>query len=58
MLRRVVTKADAHGWRPSPGQVDKYGQLIPDEEFRTPEFERVLSLLPRSKAVAIYLTEF
>lgn len=58
VLRRVVTEADAHGWRPSPGQVDKYGRLIPDEEFHTPEFERVLSLLPRSKAVAIYLTEF
>ena len=37
---------------------DKLGREIPDEEYHTPEFERRLSLRPRSEAIAKHLTEF
>jgi len=44
-----------HGWRPEHGQTDKHGNLIPDEVYSTPDFERNLSLLPRTQAVAKHL---
>ena len=34
-VHRVVTEADAAGWRPSKGEVDRYGREIPDEEYHT-----------------------
>lgn len=57
-VHRVVTSADATGWRPTKGELDKLGREIPDEEYHTPEFERRLSLRPRSEAIAKHLTEF
>lgn len=51
-VHRVVTSADATGWRPSKGELDTLGREIPDEEYHTPEFERRLSLRPRSAAIA------
>ena len=56
IVRRIVTEADALGWRPQSGQTDAYGEIIPDEVYETPEFENALSLLPRTKAVAKHLT--
>lgn len=56
IVRRVVTEADATGWRPQSGQVDSYGEVIPDEVYGTADFENSLSLLPRTKAVAAHLT--
>ena len=57
-VHRVVTSADATGWRPTKGELDKLGREIPDEEYHTPEFERRLSLRPRSEAIAKHLTDF
>lgn len=57
-VHRVVTSADATGWRPTKGEVDKLGREIPDDEYHTPEFERRLSLRPRSEAIAKHLTDF
>lgn len=57
-VHRVVTSADATGWRPTKGELDKLGREIPDEEYHTPEFEKRLSLRPRSEAIAKHLTEF
>ena len=57
-VHRVVTSADATGWRPTKGELDKLGREIPDEEYHTPEFERRLSLRPRSTAIAKHLTDF
>lgn len=57
-VHRVVTSADATGWRPTKGERDKLGREIPDEEYHTPDFERRLSLRPRSEAIAKHLTEF
>ena len=57
-VHRIVTSADATGWRPTKGELDKLGRQIPDQEYHTPEFERRLSLRPRSEAIAKHLTEF
>ena len=57
IVRRVVTEADALGWRPQKGQKDAKDKIIPDEVYATADFENTLSLLPRTKAVAKHLTE-
>lgn len=57
IVRRVVTEADATGWRPQAGQTDAHGNTIPDDVYLTPDFEQTLSLLPRTKAVARHLTD-
>ena len=57
-VHRVVTTFDAVGWRPSQGEVDRYGRQIPDEEYQTKDFERVVALKARTKAITKYLTDF
>lgn len=57
-VHRVITTWDAAGWRPSQGDLDRYGREIPDEEYRTNDFERIVSLKARTEAVAKHLTEF
>lgn len=37
-VRRVITDYDAAGWRPSGGEVDRYGREV-DEEYGTKDFE-------------------
>ncbi|MEI9918978.1 MAG: DEAD/DEAH box helicase family protein [Bacteroidota bacterium] len=58
IVHRIVTEADATGWRPEDGQTDSRGQLIPDGLYTTHDFENSLSLLPRTKAVAKHLSDF
>src|SRR5207302_4343140 len=55
---RVLTTYDAAGWRPSKGQQDTYGRDIPDDEYQTKDFERVISLEARTQAIARHLTDF
>ncbi len=57
-VHRVVTQADATGWRPSKGEVDRYGRPVPDEEYQTKDFERVIALRARTEAIARHLTDF
>ncbi|MBE3132997.1 MAG: DEAD/DEAH box helicase family protein, partial [Acidobacteria bacterium] len=57
-VRRIITTWDAAGWRPSKGDLDRYGREIPDEEYHTADFERVVALRARTEAVATHLTEF
>lgn len=57
-VHRIVTSADATGWRPTKGELDRLGREIPDEEYHTPEFEQRLSLRPRTEAIAKHLTQF
>lgn len=57
-VHRVVTTADAAGWRPSKGELDKFGRVIPDEEYHTKDFERLVALRARTHAIAAHLTEF
>lgn len=58
MVHYVTTSTDTqHGWRPQAGQRDKYGNIIPDGVYTTPDFENSVSLLPRTKAIAKHLFE-
>ena len=57
-VHRIVSTVDAAGWRPSPGEVDRYGREIPDALYGTPEFERLIALKARTEAIARNLTDF
>ena len=57
-VHRVITQWDAAGWRPSQTDRDRFGQPIPDEEYQTKDFERVIALRARTLAIATHLTEF
>ena len=57
-VHRVVTEWDAAGWRPSAGDLDRYGRAIPDDEYQTNDFERVVALRARTQAIARHLTDF
>lgn len=57
-VHRIVTTVDAAGWRPSKGELDRYGREIPDADYGTPDFERTLSLRRRTEAIARNVTEF
>lgn len=57
-VHRVITSADAAGWRPSKGELDQHGREIPDEEYQTADFERVVALRNRTRAIAKHLTDF
>jgi type I restriction enzyme R subunit len=57
-VRRVILSPDAEGWRPTPEQLDLFGREIPDDVYTTPQFERVVSLLMRTRAAARHLTDY
>ncbi len=57
-VRRVRLSPDAFGWRPEQGQLDLFGKEIPDGLYETKDFERVVSLLTRTRAAARHLTEY
>ena len=57
-VHRVVTSVDATGWRPELGQLDRYGRPIPDDEYHTRDFERIIALKARTQAIARHLTDF
>jgi type I restriction enzyme R subunit len=57
-VHRIITTWDAAGWRPSQGDIDRYGREIPDEEYQTNDFERRVALRARTEAVARNLTDF
>jgi type I restriction enzyme R subunit len=57
-VHRVITEWDAAGWRPSQGDLDRFGREIPDDEYRTQDFERVIALRARTQAIAKHLDGF
>ncbi len=57
-VHRIVTDKDLDGFRPDEGQRDRYGRVIPDKLYRTPNFDRDLALQQRTKAFARHLTNF
>jgi type I restriction enzyme, R subunit len=57
-VHRVITQWDAAGWRPSRDELDRYGRAIPDDEYQTKDFERVIALRARTQAIARHLTDF
>lgn len=57
-VHRVITTFDAAGWRPNQGELDRFGREIPDDEYHTKDFERVVALRARTDAIARHLTDF
>jgi type I restriction enzyme R subunit len=57
-VHRIITSFDAAGWRPNAGTLDRHGREIPDEEYQTKDFERIVSLKQRTAAIAKHLTGF
>ncbi|BBO74548.1 DEAD/DEAH box helicase [Desulfosarcina widdelii] len=57
-VHRVVSTVDAAGWRPSKGELDRYGREIPDEEYHTKDFEKIVALRVRTEAIAKHLADF
>ncbi|MGH2517154.1 MAG: EcoAI/FtnUII family type I restriction enzme subunit R [Ktedonobacterales bacterium] len=57
-VRRILVDVDAEGFRPYAGQLDDFGREIPDKEYGTRDFERILSLRGRTEAVAHHLTRY
>ena len=57
-VHRIISEWDAAGWRPSQADIDRYGRAIPDEEYQTKDFERVIALRARTEAIARHLTDF
>ena len=57
-VHRVITEWDAAGWRPSKDDLDRYGRAIPDDEYQTLDFERIVALRARTQAIARHLTDF
>ena len=57
-VHRVITTVDAAGWRPSKDELDRYGRPVPDDEYQTKDFERVVALRARTAAIAKHLTDF
>ena len=57
-VHRVITTVDAAGWRPSRDELDRYGREVPDDEYQTKDFERVVALRARTRAMARHLTNF
>jgi len=57
-VHRVISEWDAAGWRPSKDDLDRYGRQIPDDEYQTKDFERVVALRARTEAIARHLADF
>jgi type I restriction enzyme R subunit len=55
-VRRVMLSPDTEGWEPEPGELDRFGQEIPEGRYGTRDYERVIRLLMRTDLVARYLT--
>jgi len=55
---RFTFDRDAEGWRPTRGQVDRFGEEIPDREYNKKDYDRELVLDERTKLVARKVTEF
>lgn len=55
---RVVTDADALGYTPEKGKVDKHGQIVEHRQYNTKDFDRNLILERRTKLVAGRVWEY
>ena len=57
-VHRIIPDVDATGWRPSKGELDRYGRPIPDDEYQTADFERVVALRARTQAIAKNIADY
>ncbi|MDP1690114.1 MAG: type I restriction-modification enzyme R subunit C-terminal domain-containing protein, partial [bacterium] len=54
---RVTLDRDAEGYRPVAGQIDKYGNSLPDQIYSQSDFDRKIVLEERTRVVAQKITE-
>lgn len=55
---RIVTDADALGYTPEKGKIDKRGQVVEQRQFNTKDFDRNLVLEKRTQLVASKIWEY
>lgn len=55
---RVIPSVDAAGWIPDKGQLDRFDREVPYGLYGTKDFERIVSLLLRTQAVAKHFTDY
>lgn len=55
---RVILDRDVEGYRPEIGTVDNYGQTVPDEIYKGPDFDKKIVLDERTKTVAKKISDF
>ena len=55
---RIIPDIDETGWRPKPGQKGIYGQEIPDKEYKSPQYDKKITLNPRIEFVANHLIDY
>jgi len=55
---RVDLDIDALGWRPTKGQTDKHGEVIPDRIYNAKDFDRTLVVDERTQVVAETITAY
>lgn len=55
---RVTLDRDAEGYRPTAGELDKYGNPLPDKVYGQSDFDRKIVLEERTKVVARKITEY
>jgi len=64
MVSRALSRASRHHHRgcrrlaPSKDELDRFGRPVPDDEYQTKDFERVIALRARTKAIAKHLADF
>ncbi len=54
---RIIPDVDAQGLQIDAGVLDRFGREIPEGLYGTKEFERLISLLTRTEAVAKHLSD-
>ena len=57
-VKRVMLDVDAHGVQIDPGVLDRFGREVTPGLYGTKDFERLISLLTRTEAVAAHLTNY
>ena len=57
-VQRVLLDVDAQGMQIDPGVLDRFGREVPPGLYGTKDFERLISLLTRTEAVAAHLTNY
>jgi type I restriction enzyme R subunit len=57
-VRRIGLDRDLGGWRPTSGQLDRYGNAVPDRIYTGRDYDRTVILDRRSPVVAESITEF
>ncbi|MHC5730313.1 MAG: DEAD/DEAH box helicase family protein, partial [Nostoc sp.] len=55
---RIDLDKDLSGWKPKPGQRDKYGKKIPDQVYNQRDFDKTLVLEKRTELVARIISDY